>query len=59
MFLNWNSSVHSTIAAIVPATAAPAAPIPTWVAAKHNTICVGNHYAQKNTNTVNKTWAIL
>ena len=22
---------------------------------KHNTICVGNHYAQANTNNVNKT----
>ena len=22
---------------------------------KHNTICVGNHYAQTNTNNVNKT----
>jgi len=24
---------------------------------KHNTICVGHHYAQTNTNNVNKTWA--
>jgi hypothetical protein len=23
---------------------------------KHNTICVGYHYAQTNTNNVNKTW---
>jgi hypothetical protein len=23
---------------------------------KHNTICVGHHYAQRNTNTVNNTW---
>jgi hypothetical protein len=23
--------------------------------AKHNTICVGHHYAQANTNNVNKT----
>ena len=26
---------------------------------KHNTICVGHHYAQTNTNTVNETWALL
>jgi hypothetical protein len=26
---------------------------------KHNTICVGHHYAQTNTNNVNKTWALL
>ena len=26
---------------------------------KHNAICVENHYAQKYTNKVNKTWAIL
>ena len=26
---------------------------------KHNTICVGHHYAQANTNNVNKTWALL
>ena len=25
---------------------------------KHNTICVGHHYIQTNTNTVNKTWAL-
>ena len=25
----------------------------------HNTICVGHHYAQTNTNNVNKTWAFL
>ena len=23
---------------------------------KHNTICVGHHYTQTNTNNVNKTW---
>jgi hypothetical protein len=23
---------------------------------KHNTICVGNHYMQINTNNVNKNW---
>ena len=23
----------------------------------HNTICVGHHYMQTNTNNVNKTWA--
>jgi hypothetical protein len=26
---------------------------------KHNTICVGHHYAQANTNNVNKTWDLL
>jgi len=26
---------------------------------KHNTICVGHHYSQTNTNNVNKTWALL
>ena len=26
---------------------------------KYNTICVRNHYAQTNTNNVNKTWALL
>ena len=26
---------------------------------KDNTICVGHHYAQTNTNKVNKTWALL
>ena len=26
---------------------------------KHNTICVGHHYTQTNTNNVNKTWALL
>ena len=26
---------------------------------QHNTRCVGNHYAQANTNNVNKTWALL
>jgi hypothetical protein len=26
---------------------------------KHNTMCVGNHYPQANTNNVNKTWALL
>jgi hypothetical protein len=26
---------------------------------KHNTICVGHHYMQANTNNVNKTWALL
>jgi len=26
---------------------------------KHNTICVGHHYAQANTNNVNKTCALL
>ena len=26
---------------------------------KHNTICVGHHYAQTNTNNVNKTRALL
>ena len=25
----------------------------------HNTICVGHHYAQVNTNNVNKTWVLL
>jgi hypothetical protein len=25
----------------------------------HNTICVEYHYAQTNTNNINKTWAIL
>ena len=26
---------------------------------KHNTICVGHHYTQANTNNVNKTGALL
>ena len=26
---------------------------------KHNTICVGHHYMQSNTNNVNKTWSLL
>ena len=26
---------------------------------KHNTICVGHHYTQTNTNNVNKTWGLL
>ena len=26
---------------------------------KHNTICVGHHYAQTNTNNENKTWVLL
>ena len=26
---------------------------------KHNTICVGHHYTQTNTNNENKTWALL
>ena len=26
---------------------------------KHNTICIGHHYARKNTNNVNKTLALL
>ena len=26
---------------------------------KHNTICIGHHYAQVNTNNVNKTRALL
>ena len=26
---------------------------------KHNTICVGHHYTQINTNNVNKTWALI
>ena len=26
---------------------------------KHNTICVGHHYAQPNTNNVNKTCTLL
>jgi len=26
---------------------------------KHNTICVGQHYTQTNTNNVNKTQALL
>ena len=26
---------------------------------KHNTLCVGHHYTQTNTNNVNKTWAVL
>ena len=25
----------------------------------HNTICVGHHYMQTNTNKVNKIWALL
>jgi len=24
-----------------------------------NTICIGHHYAQANTNNVNKTWSLL
>jgi hypothetical protein len=26
---------------------------------KHNTICVGYHHTQTNTNNVNNTWALL
>ena len=26
---------------------------------KHNTICVGHHYTETNTNNVNKTWNLL
>ena len=26
---------------------------------KHNTLCIGHHYAQANTNYVNKTWAFI
>jgi hypothetical protein len=26
---------------------------------QHNTICVGYHYTQTNTNNVNKTWSLL
>jgi hypothetical protein len=26
---------------------------------KHNTICVGHHYTEVNTNNINKTWALL
>ena len=26
---------------------------------KHNTICVGHHYTQTNTNNINKTRALL
>ena len=26
---------------------------------KHHTICVAHHYAQTNTNNVNKTWALI
>ena len=26
---------------------------------KHNTICIGHHYTQTNTNNVNKTWGLL
>ena len=26
---------------------------------KKNTICVGHHYAQANTNNINKTWALV
>jgi hypothetical protein len=26
---------------------------------KHNTICVGHHYTQTNTNNVNKTYVLL
>ena len=26
---------------------------------KHNTICVGHHYPQTDTNNVNKTWALI
>ena len=26
---------------------------------KTHTICVGHHYAQTNTNNVNKTWALV
>ena len=25
----------------------------------HNTICVGHHHTQANTNNVNKTWLVL
>ena len=25
---------------------------------KHNTICIGHHYAQANSYNVNKTWAL-
>ena len=47
MFLNWNSSVHTTMAAIAPATPAPAAPIPTWVAAAIPTTPALWHKASK------------
>jgi hypothetical protein len=30
-----------------------------WAKQKHNTICVGHHYMQANTNNVNHTWAPL
>jgi hypothetical protein len=26
---------------------------------KHNTICVGHHYTQENTNNATKTWTLL
>jgi len=26
---------------------------------KHNTICLGHHYRQTNTNNANATWALL
>ena len=26
---------------------------------RNNTICVGHHYTQTNTNNVNKTWSLL
>ena len=26
---------------------------------RHNTICVGHHYDQTNTNNVSKTWTLL
>ena len=26
---------------------------------KNNTICVGHHYTQTNTNNIKKTWALL
>jgi hypothetical protein len=26
---------------------------------KHNTICVGHHYTQANTNNATKTWTLL
>jgi hypothetical protein len=30
-----------------------------WRKTKHNTICVGHHNSQTNTNNINKTWTIL
>ena len=41
---NWQHRVHKT---------------KTKTKQKHNTICVGYHYAQTNTNNVSKTWALL